>query len=140
MLVFYVANLGSNGNLCAPGTANRMPVLLINRSCHLPVTVAHELGHALGLVSPDEGHAEGLGYDATNVMSRAADPDIPERRDWLSVAQVFRLVADGSAFVNVSGLRRDPIRYDCRAQDNSDRANQHGDCPPLAVPSWAGRQ
>ncbi len=85
------------GLFCAPN------VILINHTWALTTTLAHEIGHALGLISPSSGHTTYIdGFIRDNLMSTTADVG-NDYRHRLSLGQLYRIHVDGRSW-----LRRNP--------------------------------
>ncbi|HEU5041534.1 MAG TPA: hypothetical protein VFT84_11960, partial [Gemmatimonadales bacterium] len=63
--------------------------------------LAHELGHALGVTLPRQGHTDIVGgLDITNVMTRGYDDTDPGGRRRLTVGQVFRMNSDSASWLS----------------------------------------
>lgn len=98
-----------SGNPLVGSPPGRGPVVFISYSHHSPVTLAHELGHALGL-NDEEGR---LGN--RDVMHNLL-PDGPlgaDARSHLTVGQAFRLNVWDDSWINTRTPR--PLRRACDA-------------------------
>ncbi len=115
-----IADAGARGYHC-PYTVTSGPVMWISISRHSHTTLAHELGHALGL----------LEYPAlsTNIMNNLA-PDGPlwaDARSRLTLGQLFWMNVDQGSWIfqPISGPRRpQSLSLDCTTL---------GVCPPVAT-------
>jgi hypothetical protein len=130
--VVYVQELHFGGRIrgltCArPGMS---PIVLIDWIKDADATLAHELGHVLGLSSqefPDHpyGHTTGLTqFDDSNLMSPFERP--LRDRDYLTLGQVFRFNVDNRSWINRGPESRTGAREECQAQRFSATP-----CPPL---------
>jgi hypothetical protein len=108
-------------------------VVLVSTGFRLPHTLAHEMGHALGLIEPASGHT-GLvaGFHSDNLMSSGASAGA-DFRTQVSVGQIYRMHRDGRSWLNrisMPGLVPAPFACVC---DPYSAAT----CPPLGVdPGW----
>ena len=100
--LFYVSSLGGLTGLTCAGTDERpQTVIYIASGSYGSATLIHEVGHALGLAVPKEGHAEAsTGFDASNVMAGIGWDTDPLGRQRLTVGQVFRMNADSASWLN----------------------------------------
>jgi hypothetical protein len=140
--VFYVQGIWFSGTrqlgwACEPsgqpGRAAR--VIFVRHDAHT-TTLAHELGHVLSLRQPYFGHVNCVGgFDKANVMWSFPDEGHAQSREFLSLGQAFRVVADDSSYINMAGMRAatEP-RYRCRNQDRADPNQTAGACPSLPHP------
>jgi hypothetical protein len=94
-------------------------------------TLAHEIGHAFGLVPGIEGgHTTGLqGFDPNNVMWTSTNPTQNNMRSHFSLGQAFRTNTQADGRLIANGLRPGPRRA-CPPLTTSDI------CPPLAL-DWS---
>jgi hypothetical protein len=117
---------GARGLHCKYWGAGELgPAILISYNHHSPITLAHELGHALGLC--DEDHDGNCPHDEVwlgplNVMSNLL-PDGPlanDARSQFTVGQVFRMNVWDNSWINAREERRH--RRACTAAEP---------CPPV---------
>lgn len=146
--VYYVNNLYSfRGRACPAHDDRPWDVIYVSWDNHSASTLIHELGHALGLTLPGQGHSDVLaGFDPSNVMTSGDNDLDPGGRRRLSVGQVFRMNADEASWLN-HAVKADgtPLRdatsprLECQCGAN----DPPGRCPPLvadvAKPSGAGQ-
>jgi hypothetical protein len=134
--VYYVNGMYSlRGRACAATDARPWDVLYVGYDLHSSTSLVHELGHAMGLMLPGQGHSEILaGLDISNVMNGWDDDGEPGGRRRLSVGQVFRMNAETASWLNraVDGgnLVREAVapRIGCQCGAN----DPVGPCPTLA--------
>jgi len=108
--IYFVDQLQNNyrGLECARHQTRSHPAILLGWNNHAPTALVHEIGHALGLTFPgnghpyDEGHAIIAGFDITNVMTGYLDPTDARGRDRFTVGQAFRMNADSASWLNVA--------------------------------------
>ena len=100
--VYYV-NLPNNirGQTCPPYHLRNYPVIYVGVHTKLQTTLVHEVGHALGVTLPQDGHVDNVGgLDVSNVMTSGyADWDRGGRRR-LTVGQVFRMNTDSASWLS----------------------------------------
>ena len=95
-------------------------------------TLAHEIGHAFGLVPGREGgHTTRLpGFDPSNVMWTDSPPVQSNMRSHFSLGQAFRMNTQADGRLIANGLRPGPRRACPPLTSPSDI------CPPLAL-DWS---
>jgi hypothetical protein len=101
--VYYVNGLNQLRGLSCAGHDGppRNDVIYVAWDKHSPTTLVHELGHALGLTLPRQGHSEILeGFDRTNLMTGGENDEDPGGRRRLTVGQAFRTNADSASWLN----------------------------------------
>jgi len=135
--LIYVSSLGGLTGLTCAGTDERpQTAIYIASGSYASATLIHEVGHALGLVVPVQGHSEATtGFDASNVMAGIGWDTDPVGRHRLTVGQVFRMNADSASWLNwardASGTNwvRDPSapRLACQCGNTDPK----GRCPRL---------
>jgi len=106
------------------GAPNQLYVSMIDRA---NTTLAHEIGHALGLQVPYNGHTDWLqGFDESNLMWSYQDVI---DRDHIALGQAYRISADSNSWLNLppSTLRTGQPARDCGCNPFHDRP-----CPVLA--------
>jgi hypothetical protein len=87
-------------------TAGEPPIVVIRYGAEAPTTLAHELGHVMGLVRNafDDwrgGHTWQLpGFDETNLMWSETNATVGLERDRISLGQAFRMHVDTRSWVN----------------------------------------
>jgi hypothetical protein len=136
--VYYVNELqGSRGFTCTWQRWRKYPAIFIQRDKGLQTTFVHELGHALGLTVPEDGHTDIVGgTDISNVMTSGYyDRDDGGRRRF-TVGQVFRMNADSASWLNwaedpAGTLVREP--WAPRVACQCGMADPAGRCPPMAA-------
>jgi hypothetical protein len=102
--LFYVDFLSGAGFSCIDAD-----VIFINEGTRVPTTLAHELGHKLGLRDPDiypvptdgightdYGNAKKLLFSGENLMWRGIVSTWQAPRRHISLGQIFRIHADGT--------------------------------------------
>lgn len=100
--VYYVNSLAEyRGRTCDRHEGRRQDVIYVGWSPHSPTTLIHEVGHALGLTLPGQGHTDTIrGFDRSNVMM-SGDYDLdPGGRRRLTAGQAFRMNADPGSWLN----------------------------------------
>ena len=96
----YCVSITPNGAPPPDKIASHQEAILFNMAYHLPTTLAHEVGHALGLIFPNWGHPFTVpGILSTNLMKRSEELDPPERNH-LSVGQVLQMHLSRESFLN----------------------------------------
>jgi hypothetical protein len=102
--IYYVNDIGDaiRGLTCNASQNRHEDLVYVAWSWHSPTTLAHELGHSLGLLFPHDGHTEDLsGFDRTNVMASFLDDAHSAVRDHISLGQAFRMNVDAASWLNV---------------------------------------
>jgi len=147
--VFYVAAIGDEGDggskagltCVAQGAPN---IIFINSGEQGPFILMHEVGHALGLTTPNSGHTQnmsGFRLDANNfdLDAMGAWSDVSAR--YLSVGQVLHMHLRGDSWLNLpsapggSTLRQRaaapafPVIAPCACPETLKRGN----CPALSL-------
>ncbi len=126
LVIFYTSSVtGGNGLFSRRGLTCRPNVILINSSDHVPSTLVHEIGHAMGLVEP-----WGLTWGHTNQWAgmRASQNimwDAASTRIHLTLGQVFRMHKDWRSWIVPDGLGVD---CGCRPYQGGS-----GGCPMLTA-------
>jgi hypothetical protein len=105
--IYFVNTLSGlkNGRSCPRYGAEDFILIALH---HNNVTLAHELGHVLGLMFPFEGHTNAIrGFDNTNVMKDALDDIALAGRSHLSLGQLFRMNTEPGSWLNqpAAGVR-----------------------------------
>jgi hypothetical protein len=134
--VYYVDDVvGVNATTCGRREGRTQEVIYIGRNQWTPSTFVHELGHAMGLTVPRQGHTEYLqGFDLTNMMAGYDDDSDPLGRSRLSVGQVFRMNADSASWLNwavVAPGSTAPVRDGLRLRCQCGEDGEIGPCPRL---------
>jgi hypothetical protein len=137
--VYYVDLVGTTsafgslrGTTC-PWQEGRPEVIYVNRNDWVPSTLAHEVGHALGLTVPRDGHTEVMKeFDLTNLMMCCNVGQDRLARTRLTVGQVFRMNADSGSWLNWASPGGTPIRPGPRVACQCGRDDPAGLCPRLA--------
>jgi hypothetical protein len=135
--VYYVNSLaGYRGRVCTWYEGRKYPIIYIGIDDHLQSTFVHEVGHALGLTLPYDGHTDVVGgLDMSNVMTSGYNDLDPGGRRRLSVGQVFRMNADSASWLNWAlDLNGVPVRESTapRLACQCGEADPAGRCPRLA--------
>lgn len=146
--VYYIDGLAASerGEQCGWREEFKQPAVYISANNHDPITLVHEMGHALSLVLPGAGHSNILpGFDHTNVMTSGAVDNDPTGRIRFSVGQVFRMNVDSSSWLNWATKNGLPVREQaaprlaCQCGANGEGKELRGPCPRLvddvALPS-----
>ncbi len=136
--LYYVPRLGLDaasqdlGFVCWGWGAHR-EMLFVDHQRGLPLTLGHELGHALGLVTPNatSGHVGDVGtrfagFERNLMRVGVGQPAV------LTVGQAYRLQFDGNAWLNRPARRRDAAARSCQ-----DDASTAVPCPKLGLPAPA---
>ncbi|HSD30993.1 MAG TPA: hypothetical protein VLB49_03720 [Gemmatimonadales bacterium] len=134
--VYYVNSLGGFGRglTCTPHQQRDEPVVYVAWNSHSTTTLAHELGHSLGLQFPHDGHTDKLkGFDLTNFMAAFLDDKArANARDNVTLGQAFRMNVDAASWLNLdaSGPIREAAapRLACQCDPYTPKP-----CPGLAV-------
>jgi hypothetical protein len=143
--VFFVESIGGGdgwlrGVNCFPtasgNTTSTPNVIYISLSERSPNTLAHELGHALGLQlatghtgSGDEAMIEG--FKKVNIMWKGLESDEATAQKHFSLGQAYRMNADNSSWVNLTNGGVTPgglPKRQCHPSSPADNVP----CPPLA--------
>jgi hypothetical protein len=89
-------------------------VILVSSQHRSAASLAHELGHSMGLLFPDNGHTESLyGFDDVNLMTQYVELERAAVRAHLSLGQAFRINADAASWLNRAttyGTTPQPLR------------------------------
>lgn len=91
-------------------------VILLSWQHALSSTLVHEMGHALGLLTQNNGHVTSLfGFVNDNIMTTDAGAGAGEdRRTRLSLGQVYRMRLEGRSWINRDGgLNPGPLACPC---------------------------
>lgn len=138
--LYYVNKVGSKrGRSCGRHDQRKHEVIYIAYEGHSTASLVHEVGHALGLTLPEEGHPDLVGgFDRTNIMASGLDDYEAGERRRLSVGQVFRMNAEPASWLNwamdIPANPNTPVRETTapRVPCRCGSADQTGPCPPLA--------
>jgi hypothetical protein len=145
--IFFVEKIGIadwRGYNCVDTmTGNSSPkpnIVFVSLGSRTPATLAHELGHALGLQGPT-GHTgpPGMwgvdkamtGFTSTNIMWTGLNADEGAQQKHLSLGQAYRMNATNESWLHATGAAVSGIVLPSRAC----HANSWLDktpCPPLA--------
>jgi hypothetical protein len=110
--VYYVNSLGGFGRglTCPPNQQRDEGVVYVAWNSHSTTTLAHELGHSLGLQFPYDGHTDKLkGFDLTNFMAAYLNDEAQANaRDNVTLGQAFRMNVDAASWLNLAASG--PIR------------------------------
>ncbi len=110
------------GKTCLPTATRSAPLVILAAKTRHVTTLAHELGHAMGLNSatlPNSGHTKGLkGFDRSNIMWEGNDLDGPGERERFSVGQAFRINADCRGWVFSTGREGSSLCCQCEPFEN----------------------
>lgn len=121
-----LASAGLRGYAC-PYDASVGTVIIISNLLRSSTTLAHELGHAFGLVEPWWGHIDGIpGFSYTNLMWAFGTDAQKNARSILSLGQAFRVNADDHSWLFHLGWPTWTQR-DCSDDPDDDTL-----CPKLA--------
>jgi len=110
-------------------------VLFVSFELRSEATLAHEIGHALGLVQPLWGHADWLNLyvpfpgQSGNLMN-SGNPDVTN----VTIGQIYRMHFDRLSWLNLeTSLLAGPLKRDCGAN-----VFEPVPCPPinLRAPGW----
>jgi hypothetical protein len=93
--VYYVNKAIWKGLYCErSGTGE--PVIFIDQRS-LTTALTHEVGHALALIQPSDGHTNGLsGFTSANLMWTGLDDTASRGRSQFTLGQTFRMNADSA--------------------------------------------
>ena len=101
-------------------------VILISTAVRSGTTLAHEFGHAFGLVEPWAGHIDGItGFSYTNLMWAFGSDAQKNARSVLTLGQAFRINVDDHSWLFHVGLPTWAKR-DCSDDPDNDAL-----CPKL---------
>lgn len=111
------------GAACPPTVDMVAGLIILNAGGAHISTLAHELGHIVGLnddVFGDwAGHTNELGgFDRTNIMWPGNDADGPGERDRFSIGQVYRINADMDGWLSRGGRRSNSVCCQCEPHDD----------------------
>ena len=96
-------------------------LIVISWRLRSPTTLAHELGHTLGLRDA-AGHTNALrGFGYTNLMWAGQDPNRSHARSHLTLGQAFRMNFDAQSWVQrpMDGVTARPPKRICGPPDQS---------------------
>jgi hypothetical protein len=102
--VYYVRDLGlsERGLACLHNDNRAEEIVYVSLDGHSETTLAHEVGHVLGLAFPNFGHALATqGLDpVTNVMAEVLNSTTANGRFHFSLGQAFRMSLDDESWAN----------------------------------------
>jgi hypothetical protein len=122
MNVYYVSDIvftgydtwsGLNAIDCGGLYAGPGNISFVSLPDHLPIIVAHEVGHGLSLRHAGTGnYMMGGGFTTANVMYDAGDLETAQLRNELSLGQSYRLNVDQRSWLNAgaAALRTGPTK------------------------------
>lgn len=120
------------------GAAN---IIYISIAEHSENTLAHELGHALGLQGSTEHTGDGwrtvvAGFDNHNLMWTRVSSNVQRFKNHFSLGQAFRMNADDRSWLNRAGAPAGALKplpcHPTPAKDQPSHAKDEEPCPPLA--------
>lgn len=104
--VIYIkdTSITAKGASCGVPDQKKSGLIFIFMLNYMPTTLAHELGHMLGLTTPCYGHTKDIygaiaGFESNNVMWTSPDPHSNILRDHFSLGQAFRMSLDTASWV-----------------------------------------
>ena len=109
-------NRDAFGNIVPDGIADGV-ILIDYFERHDGTVLAHELGHAVGLLPP-VGHVNNYaGFDETNVMWPQGAASFPEERDRFTLGQIYRMNIDSHSW---RVIKHDPPGVMCQRSPDGD--------------------
>lgn len=76
-------------------------IIFVSVSDHVPVTLAHEIGHGLWLLHTNMGYPNSYpGFTSVNIMYDAADATAGQARHYFSLGQGYRLNVHSPSWLN----------------------------------------
>lgn len=94
---------GARGGHCY-WMPTRLPAVVISASGKSPTTLAHELGHLMGMHQRSlalDGHTGPIAsIDPSNLMDEHEDPSKAGNRSWLTLGQAYRMAFDLRSWLN----------------------------------------
>jgi len=129
--VIFVAGGALAGNTCdRNGDDAPDGVILLNFFKRLDATVlAHELGHALGLMGqvghPVTGDSTYTGFDEKNVMWPYWEATLPKERDHFTLGQNYRMNAAENSWFVLRHIPPVPWKVACQVEHHTDYPCPH---------------
>ena len=122
-----------HGVWCAPST------VLLSWEDRTPTTLVHELGHALSLLEPQQGHTDGIaGFHSDNVMwSYLATTE----RSHFSIGQAYRMNLEERSWRNSPAggpLKLPTVRCECDPYASAKCPVLGADIVPVPSGTWSG--
>jgi hypothetical protein len=134
LTIYYVDEFATDRAVtCHWHEGRRQESIYIDRHKRVSSTLVHEIGHALGLTLPRDGHTEVMkGFDLTNVMMCCNVDRDRLARTRLMVGQVFRMNTDPGSWLNWAQVGGADVRQGPRKQCQCGAQDPEGVCPRLA--------
>ena len=136
MIDYDFTNRGYNCFEKKPGNTDGAPnIIYISVLRHSPTTLAHELGHGLGLQGAaghtgEEGTTYIEGFESVNIMWTGLDSDEAAAKDQFSLGQGFRMNADERSWLNRTKASSSPGPGSRKCHPSGPKNKIP--CPPLA--------
>ncbi|HYC33052.1 MAG TPA: hypothetical protein VEB59_12240, partial [Gemmatimonadales bacterium] len=134
LTIYYVDELATDRAVtCHWHEDRRQESIYVDRHKRVSHTLVHEIGHALGLNLPRDGHSEVLKeFDLTNIMMCCNVDQDRLARTRITVGQVFRMNTDPGSWLNWARTGGVDVRQGPRKECQCGAQDPQGFCPRLA--------
>lgn len=134
LTIYYVDEFATDRAVtCHWHEGRRQESIYVDRHKRVSTTLVHEIGHALGLNLPRDGHTEVMReFDFTNIMMCCNVDQDRLARTRLTVGQLFRMNTDPGSWLNWAQAGGTGVRQGPRKQCQCGEKDPEGICPRLA--------